>query len=78
MHSCTYSKYRFEPNFSLEKRIELVRSIQKELGYVSRKILISTLGVTQLQAGALMRDFIHAYAKHLHWDMNHAHYIMKS
>jgi len=69
---------RFGATLNLEKRIELVMSLQKTLGYVNRKALIDEYGLTQLEAGSLMRDFLHAHAKNLKWDMNNAHYKMKS
>lgn len=69
---------RFDPTLDLEKRIELVMSLQKSLGHVNRKNLIEAYGVTQFQAGSLMRDFIHAHAKHLEWDAAHAHFSMKT
>jgi hypothetical protein len=69
---------RFDPTLDLEKRIELVMSLQRSLGHVNRKKLIEAYGVTQIQAGSLMRDFIHAHAKHLEWDAAHAHYSMKT
>jgi hypothetical protein len=75
-HSPTHD--RFDPSMNLEHRIALVMSLQKSLGHVNRKTLITAYGVTQLQAGSLMRDFIHAHAKHLEWDMTHAHYSLKS
>ena len=75
-HSPTHE--RFDPSMNLEHRIALVMSLQKSLGHVSRKTLITAYGVTQLQAGSLMRDFIHAHAKHLEWDVTHAHYSLKS
>lgn len=52
-------------------------NVQKKLGYVSRQALIELYGFTQQQAGTLMRDFIHAHAKDLEWNMTHSHYSMK-
>jgi len=78
MKSFSPAHDRFDPTMDLEHRIALVMSLLKSLGYVNRKTLITTYGVTQLQAGSLMRDFIHAHAKHLEWDMTHAHYRLKS
>ena len=68
---------RFGATLNLEKRIELVMSLQRSLGHVNRKQLIEAYGVTQIQAGSLMRDFIHAHAKHLKWNATHAHYSIK-
>jgi hypothetical protein len=67
----------FDPAWDLEKRIELVMSVQKSLGYVNRKELIYAYNITPQQAGLLMRDFIHAHAKNLRWDMTHARYSIK-
>ena len=64
----------FDPCMDLEHRIALVVSLEKRLGHVNRQTLIEAYGMTQLQAGSLMRDFIQAHAKHLKWDKIHAHY----
>ena len=77
MKSKNPSLVRFDPSMNLEQRIALVLSLQKSLGHVNRKSLIKAFGVTELQAGSLMRDFIHANAKHLKWDMKHAHYTLE-
>lgn len=69
---------RFDPSMDLEQRIALVLSLQKSLGHVNRKSLITAFGITQLQAGSLMRDFIQAHAKQLKWDMKHAHYTFEN
>lgn len=69
---------RFHTTLDLEKRIELVISLQRSLGHVSRKALIEEYGLTQLEAGSLMRDFLHAHAKNLEWDMTNTHYKMKT
>ena len=69
---------RFGTTLDLEKRIELVMSLQTSLGHVSRKALVEEYGLTQLEAGSLMRDFLHAHAKNLEWDMTNAHYKMKT
>jgi hypothetical protein len=66
----------FDPTLDLPKRIELVMTAYKKQGYVSRKTLIETYGITQLQAGSLMRDFLHAHANKTQWDMTHSHYNM--
>ena len=73
-----FLRARFGDTLNLEKRIELVISLQRSLGHVSRKALIEEYGLTQLEAGSLMRDFLHAHAKNLKWDMTNAHYKMKS
>lgn len=78
MKSHSPKNARFDPSLNLEHRIALVMSLQKKLGHVNRKSLITAYGVTQLQAGSLMRDFIHAHAKNLEWDMTHAHYRLKN
>ena len=60
----------------LAKRIDLVMSTYKKLGYINRKALVVNYGISQQQAGSLMRDFIHLHAKRIQWDMKHAHYIL--
>jgi hypothetical protein len=72
------SLVRFDPSLDLTTRIALVMSACQSSGHVSRKSLIATYGLSQQQAGSLMRDFIHAHAKHLQWDVAHARYSMKS
>ena len=65
---------RFDTSLDLPKRIALVLAAYDELGYVNRKSLMSIYGVTQLQAGALMRDFIHANARNIEWNKDRSHY----
>jgi hypothetical protein len=68
----------FNTTLSLPDRIALVHSAYKELGYINRKSLVAMYGITQLQAGALMRDFIHAHARNIQWDKNNSQYTMKN
>lgn len=51
----------------------VMRAYEKD-GYVNRKTLMEMYGLTQIQAGALMRDFIHANAVNLEWHPADAHY----
>lgn len=67
---------RFDPALDLPKRIELVMAAYKKQGYVSRKTLIDAYGITQLQAGSLMRDFLHEHASKTQWNKTHSHYDM--
>lgn len=67
---------RFDTTLDLPKRIALVLAVYDELGYVNRKSLMAAYGITQLQAGALMRDFIHAYASNIEWNKDKSHYTM--
>jgi hypothetical protein len=67
---------RFDANLDLSKRIALVIAAYNELGYINRKSLMIIYGITQLQAGALMRDFIHAHARNIKWNKDNAHYNM--
>jgi hypothetical protein len=78
MKSHTLSHARFDPSLDLPNRIALVESAYKKFGHINRKTLIATYGVTQLQAGSLMRDFIHAHANNLEWDVTHSQYRMKN
>ena len=77
MRSYIQAQPRFDQTLDLNKRIALVMDVQKNLGYVSRQALIEIYGLTQQQAGTLMREFIHAHAKDLEWNMTHSHYILK-
>ena len=77
MRSYIQAQPRFDQTLDLNKRIALVMDVQKNLGYVSRQALIENYGLTQQQAGTLMREFIHAHAKDLEWNMTHSHYILK-
>ena len=70
------ARVRFDSSLDLSERISLVIAAYEMHGYVNRKTLIELYGVTQLQAGSLMRDFIHAHAKNLKWSMEHSHYSM--
>ena len=77
MESLKLAHVLFDTAWDLEKRINLVMSLHKSLGYVNRKELIYAYGITQQQAGLLMRDFIHVHAKNIRWDMTHARYSLK-
>jgi hypothetical protein len=66
----------FDTPLDISKRIDLVMSTYKKLGYINRKALVVNYGISQQQAGSLMRDFIHLHAKRIQWDMKHAHYIL--
>ena len=63
---------------TLTKRIQLVLETHQRLGYVNRKALIESYGITQQEAGSLMRDFIHAHARDLEWNARSSHYEMKA
>jgi hypothetical protein len=67
---------RFDTLRDPTKRIALVLAAYHELGYINRKSLMTIYGITQLQAGALMRDFIHAHAKNIEWNTENSHYNM--
>lgn len=77
MRSQIQARPLYDQTLDLNQRIGLVMEVQKKLGYVNRQTLIQTYGLTQQQAGALMRDFIHAHAKDLEWNMKHSHYNLK-
>lgn len=66
---------QFSTTLDLASRIALVMAAHMTYGNVNRKILMAMYGVTQVQAGSLMRDFIHAYAKNIEWIAGHSHYI---
>lgn len=66
----------FEMPLDLDKRIDLVMSTYKKLGHINRKALAENYGITQQQAGSLMRDFIDQHASRIQWDMKQAHYIL--
>lgn len=73
-HQPTFTS--LEIPLDLDKRIDLVMSTYKKLGYINRKALIKNYRISQQQAGTLMREFIHLHAKRIQWDMKHAHYIL--
>jgi len=60
----------------LSNRIELVLSVYKDLGYINRQALINVYGITQRQAGALMRDFIHAHASKIQWNKDNFYFTL--
>lgn len=66
----------FDPTLDLPERITLVLKAYNELGYINRKSLMTIYGITQLQAGALMRDFIHAHARNIEWNKENSYYRM--
>ena len=67
-------KPRFNVNLDLTARLLLVSDAYLLRGQINRKILVDTYGVTQVQAGALMRDFIEASSKTIGWVPEGAHY----
>jgi hypothetical protein len=58
----------------LSSRMALVMSVHDSHGYVNRKVLIETYGITQIQAGSMIRDFLHTNASRVKWDVEHAKY----
>jgi hypothetical protein len=67
---------RRDSPLDLTQRIDLVMSTYKKLGYINRKALAANYGISEQEAGSLMRDFIHLYAKRIQWDMKHSYYIL--
>jgi len=65
---------QFNTNLDLASRIALVVEAQTIHGHVNRKVLMNFYGVTQIQAGSLMRDFIHEHAQNIEWNAQHSHY----
>lgn len=59
---------------SPEERISLVMKAYEKDGHVSRKTLMTMYGISQLQAGTLMRDFIHKNAVDLEFHAHYSHY----
>ena len=49
----------------LPDRISLVMQAYEKDGHVNRKTLMAMYGLSQIEAGVLMRDFIHAHAINL-------------
>lgn len=58
----------------LPDRIALVMQAYEKDGHVNRKTLMAMYGLSQIEAGVLMRDFIHAHAINLEWHPTHSHY----
>jgi DNA-nicking Smr family endonuclease len=77
MKTHTQAQPHFDQTLDINQRIELVMDAQKKVGHISRQVLIEMYGLTQQQAGMLMRDFIHAHAKDLNWNMAHSYYSLK-
>lgn len=67
-------KPRFNVNLDLTARLLLVSDAYLLRGQINRKILVDTYGVTQVQAGALMRNFIEANSKTIEWFPENTHY----
>lgn len=74
MNNHAKSQKQFSVSLDLESRIALVIAAHMTHGNVNRKTLMNMYGITQIQAGALMRDFIHAHAKDIEWIAQHSHY----
>lgn len=56
------------------ERIKFAIDAHKDFGNISRKKLMSIYGITQIQAGLMMRDYIHEYASKIEWVEKHSHY----
>jgi len=69
-----HTKLSFSIGLDLSSRLALVTAAYVTLGHINRKILMETYGVTQVQAGALMRDFIEANSKTIEWFPENTHY----
>jgi len=74
MNNHAKSQKQFSVTLDLASRISLVMAAHMTHGNVNRKTLMNMYGITQIQAGSLMRDFIHAHAKDLEWIAQHSHY----
>ena len=68
------TKQSFSPALDLGSRLALVTAAYVTQGHINRKILMETYGVTQVQAGGLMRDFIEANSKTIEWFPENTHY----
>jgi hypothetical protein len=65
-------------NTSFEERISFVMKAYEKDGHVSRKTLMKLYGISQLDAGVMMRDFIHQHARDLEWHPIQSHYKIAS
>lgn len=65
---------KFNIHMNITDRIELVMVAQLTHGHINRKILMQEYGITQIQAGALIRDFIKAHSVHIEWSPELKHY----
>ena len=74
MPSHKHTKLSFSIGLDLSSRLALVTAAYVTLGHINRKILMETYGVTQVQAGALMRDFIEANSKTIEWFPEKSYY----
>lgn len=74
MSNRTQTKLLFSPSLDLPSRLALVKTAYLAHGHINRKILVETYGVTQIQAGALMREFIEAHSKTIAWFPENTHY----
>lgn len=64
----------FNIHMNLADRVELVMTAHLVHGCINRKILMRHYGINQLQAGALIRDFIKAHSVHIEWSPELKHY----
>lgn len=65
-----------DKSLGLSERVDVVMLTYKKLGYINRKALVADYGISQQQAGSLMRDFIHLHAKRIQWDIKHDYYTL--
>lgn len=65
---------KFSIHLDRAGRIGLVMAAHLMHGHVNRKTLMAIYGITQIQAGALIRDFIETHPSNIEWVAKHAHY----
>ena len=64
----------FSSDLDLTSRVALVTAAYLSQGHINRQLLVKTYGVTQVQAGRLMREFIEAHSKTIEWFPKNTHY----
>lgn len=74
MRSKDLPSVQFDASMDLDARLGLVMSAHSSHGYVNRQLLVDVYGVTQVQAGGLIRDFLHAHGARVKWDATHTKY----
>lgn len=65
---------QFSVHLNLAERIELVMAAHVMHGHVNRQTLMKLYGINQIQAGALIRDFIETHSIHIEWFPEQKHY----
>jgi hypothetical protein len=65
------------PKKQIAESAQAVLNLYREHGHVNRELVAQKLALSKLQAGRVMRDFLHVHAPKVHWDQSKSGYLMR-